>query len=655
MDLQFQNIAKYPFILLVGFIITYLLTPMIMRLARTMGIVDMPDSRRLHTTPTPRCGGLAVFIGFHAGCAAIFFLPWLPFYGTLSFKWWLHFLITSGILLGLGLLDDAFDIRPAVKLAGQIAVALLAFNFDMRVGKVMGMILPMPIDIVITVIWFIVIINAFNLIDGIDGLATGLGAIAAIGIAGSFVLRKMPGDTLVLFSFVGACAAFLRYNFHPAKVFLGDSGSMFIGFTLAAVAIGTSSKGTATAAIGVPLLAVGIPLFDTILAVWRRTVRQISPQDGKKDNGDVFHADMDHIHHRLIRSGLSYRAVASWLYAAGFILVAIGLLSMIFRSRAIGIYLVAFVTALYVIFKHLARVELKDSGNMIIDGLKRPPSRVLAVVLYPPLDAMFLIAAFTLTLLLEHNSLTIGEFKNLWIEQISAWVGLPFISLFFGRTYSRVWSKARISEYVQLMIILTGSILLTAGIFAIVYPYYYLHEIILRVVLYVGIAAPLIVGLRTLPRTVQDIMTWQYRHSIAQHHQTENTPEAPKPLNTLVYGTSHDCTLFLREQTYFTGDQRQKKRHIVGILDNDANLHDRLVHGYRVLGGTQHIDDITKKTRVDDIIITSISDPKVLEELVQIAKNKKLNLFEWKTQLTPTILHREDSSVERNVSSDDSY
>ncbi|MDA0989292.1 MAG: MraY family glycosyltransferase, partial [Verrucomicrobia bacterium] len=374
------NIKKYIFVFLVGFLVTLVVTAWVKRIAPRLGWMDIPDERRVHKSPTPRAGGIAVFLGFHAACAAIYLMPWSSFAGQLRASWWWHFLILSFILLVIGLVDDRKGIRPFVKLSGQIVVAVLAFAMDMQVGKILGFHLPPVLNLILTIVWFVAVINAFNLIDGIDGLASGLAIIAAFGLAGALAFRHLPGDTLVALALAASCLAFLRYNFHPATIFLGDSGSMFLGFTIAAIALATGSKDAAVATIVVPLLAVGVPVFDAGLAVWRRSARSLlQATDGATDSvhSRLFTADLDHIHHRLGRRGLSQPKIVTVLYMVGIALVAVGLLGMVFESHAIGIYILAFVGGTYVTVRHLARVELWDSGKILARGVHRPPNRVL--------------------------------------------------------------------------------------------------------------------------------------------------------------------------------------------------------------------------------------------------------------------------------------
>ncbi|MCB0361024.1 MAG: undecaprenyl/decaprenyl-phosphate alpha-N-acetylglucosaminyl 1-phosphate transferase, partial [Bdellovibrionales bacterium] len=248
--------------------------PLVARIAPLIGAIDQPGERRLNRRAVPRLGGVAVFIGFHLGCALIFLPNWSPFAGELDERWWFSFLPASAILMLLGAIDDIRELRPLAKLAGQLMVAILLFFADFRFGRVLGIPLPYEIDFIVSTLWYLTLINAFNLIDGLDGLAAGLACIGAMGIAGAMVLLRQPADALVLVSLIGACLAFLRFNFYPARIFLGDSGSMFLGLTFATIAVCTSTKGTTVAVFGISILAAGVPLLDTLLAIWRRSVRK---------------------------------------------------------------------------------------------------------------------------------------------------------------------------------------------------------------------------------------------------------------------------------------------------------------------------------------------------------------------------------------------
>ena len=189
---------------------------------------------------------------------------------------------------------------------------------------------------------------------------------------------------------IGACLAFLRYNFHPASIFLGDSGSMFIGFSLGAVALSSNVKGALVVSLAVPVLAAGVPALDTILAMWRRSARMLLRRSEGDSNGaaagraqGLMEADTDHLHHRLLRSGMSPGRAAMWFYAANGALIAVVLASMLFKSHVAAIYMMAFVAGFYVLVRHVAHVELWDTGQALLHGLKQPSRRVAVVLLYP--------------------------------------------------------------------------------------------------------------------------------------------------------------------------------------------------------------------------------------------------------------------------------
>lgn len=628
-----EGILKYPIVFLAGFIAAYLLTPMVRRLASACGLIDRPGIRHIHTRLVPRCG-ISVFIGFHIACAAIFLLPWKPFVGDLTPLWWWEFFILSSMLMALGLLDDLCDLAPLLKLAGQAIVAVIAYLFDMRVGRVLGIHLPAAADLAVTVLWFLAIINAFNLVDGIDGLATGLASIAALGLGGSFLFRHMPGDALIMFGLVGACLAFLRYNFQPASIFLGDSGSMFLGFTIASVAVSTGAKGTALASVVVPLLAVGIPIFDTFLAVWRRTVRHIL---GRNNGATVpvgetriFHGDTDHVHHRLVRSGLSHRAAATWLYLASLALLGVGLLSMIYHSHAVGIYIIAFLVASYVGVRHLARVEILDSGRAIVGGMRRPASRVIAVLTYLPADIMLLAGALAVAVYFSGQSLVTAGFKQVWFDSLPLWVGVPFVAMFLMKTYHRVWSRARLSEHVYLASGLLAGILLAAGLASMLQPFSNV-DLVRHILIYAGLAIPLITGIRAIPRAVEDAMII--------HGTGDAMLTTDEPTHTLVHGVEEACGLYLRRVGMESVTEGKPVR-VVGLLDPDRNLHGRYVFGYQVLGGLDQLSQLAEQHHVELLVLTEPVGDAVRKEALDAARECGIMVSEQRVSVE--ILNRDE-------------
>ncbi len=232
---MFDAIDKYLAVFLTALAVTYLLTPVVRSLANRLGAVDLPNERRPHKRPTARGGGLAVVLGVHVACLMGFFLPGLQPGGSLNLHWYQHFALASLVLLLVGIVDDVRGLPPWPKLMGQTLAAFLAALSGTRFGTLFGYALPWALDCALVVFWIVAVINAFNLIDGLDGLASGLAIISAVGLCGVLVLGAQAGNMLLLVALIGACLAFLRYNFHPASIFLGDTGSMFLGFVITQV------------------------------------------------------------------------------------------------------------------------------------------------------------------------------------------------------------------------------------------------------------------------------------------------------------------------------------------------------------------------------------------------------------------------------------
>lgn len=614
-------LGKYVFFFGAGFLCTYLLTPVFIWLGHRTGILDYPDKRRIHSVAVPRLGGIAVFTGFHLACAAFFLLPGMPApSGDLTAGWWRAFLPASSLLLIGGLADDISGIRWPVKLGLQISAGLALYGAGIHMGQIQGVPLPWHLDIALSVIWVVVFVNAFNLIDGIDGLATGLASVAAFGLAALAVLLQSPGDAVVLTGFLGACAAFLRFNFHPARIFLGDAGSMFLGFTLAAASLATSTKGTILATLGVPLLAVGIPVFDGMLAVWRRSARSLLIGDSGGSSASLASPDMEHIHHRLVKAGLTQRRVALVLYGLNLALVLLGLITMVHKSSATGIFLIAFVVGTYVVVRHLASVELWDSGAALLRGLSRPQNPVMVAILYPLVD----FAALTLSYLLAHKLTSAagdaGSLKWELLHSIPIWCGLPFIVLCLAGTYSRVWSRARISEYAMLVLAVLAGGVLGLGL-SIVGESSRLDNPLLLAIMFSGTASFFIAGVRAFPRIVQDLMTLYGSGGYGDRCT----------INTLVVGADLGCLLFLRNRSLSIGAEGFREK-VIGLVDDDRNLRKRIVHGYRVLGGWNEIPDIVRSHRIGQIILTENAAAERIKILADFCRAHGVVLRAWITR-----------------------
>jgi UDP-N-acetylmuramyl pentapeptide phosphotransferase/UDP-N-acetylglucosamine-1-phosphate transferase len=630
--MSFEAILKYPAIFLAGLLAAFLLTPVWRRLAPGWGFMDRPGDRKVHRQPVPRGGGLAVFIGFHAACAVVFLFPWKPFAGQLSIDWWFRFLPLSAGVVALGLLDDRFDLKPLVKLLVQIALGAAAYALGFRLQNLFGFALPGWVDVLATVFWFVALMNAFNLIDGVDGLATGIALIAAGGIGLSLVFRGAPGDVLLFLGLAGACLGFLRYNFYPASVFLGDAGSLFLGFTLAALSISTNSKASFMAGLGVPMLAVGVPLFDVVLAVWRRSMRRIlNHAAGGEGGAGIETADADHLHHRLLRRGFGQGQVAGFLYAATLLLVVVGLLASAFRDRALGILVLAFLLAAYTVVRHLAGIELHESGQVVLQGLARPVRRNRTLLFYLVGDLLIL----NLVLLAGHALLDLQDgvldmpLKAAWLKSAPVDLFIPFAVLLLFRSYSRVWYLARVSEYASTGLAVALGYAIAGGLHLLVarspgeawsLALYYL--------LLAGLAAPAVVLSRAALRVVQDLMQWRTRGP---------GTDAVAPARALVCGAGYRTTLFLR-QISFRAPARAPVE-VVGLVSEDAAITGHAVHGIRVVGTCHELPALIARHRADVVYLVEAVAAADFEELRRALNGLPVRLVRWDIVETDVPLH----------------
>jgi len=334
---------------LVSLLVAAIATPLVLKVALSRELYDLPGDRKVHTRPIPRLGGVAIVLAFFAPVTGLLLID--AGASTALTQSWPQVigLYVGGILIAaIGVFDDIKGANAVQKLIVQVGVAVLMFFLDYRIDAISdpfgdGAIVLGTFALPVTVLWFVGVINAVNLIDGLDGLASGIGLISVTVL---FALGVMSGNTIAaLFcaSLAGALGGFLIFNFNPARIFMGDTGSLFLGFVLAAFSISTSSKGSTTIALVVPVLALGLPIIDTLLAIGRR-VRKQRP---------IFSADQDHIHHKLLRAGLTHRQAVLTMYVVAVFLAGAALLLRVTSDLASGLVLIVVAVILFVLFRLL--------------------------------------------------------------------------------------------------------------------------------------------------------------------------------------------------------------------------------------------------------------------------------------------------------------
>ncbi len=295
-------------IMAVTFAVAYLATWVVRGAMRHLGIMDVPtaDSRKSHGRPVAYEGGLAIWVGIVSGLlVAMHFIPEL----------FLHLRAFEGILIGgslivaIGVADDIMDMRPILKLAAQLGVGALMYYYDFKIERISNpfgdqLVFWSGLSLAGTCLWYGLLINGINMIDGMDGLATGIVGISAITLGAIAWDLNTPFAVILCAILLASCLGFLPWNFSPATIFMGDAGSMLLGFMLASITLMSSSKAPALLALIIPMMAVGVPLFETVFAFTRRLLQGKHP----------FRADRRHLHHRFLALGFSERRTVLTFY-----------------------------------------------------------------------------------------------------------------------------------------------------------------------------------------------------------------------------------------------------------------------------------------------------------------------------------------------------
>ncbi len=312
----------------IAFLVAFAVTPLVRRLSGKIGAVDIPkDERRIHSKPIPTMGGLAIFAAF--AVAVLVLVPMERTYAAI--------LLGALVIVLTGILDDIFALRWWIKLFAQVGAGLVvALNgvviTEMANGDIQFGVWAVPF----TVLWIVAITNAINLLDGLDGLACGIIAISCVSllIVSSLYIDPQYGSVMtIIAALAGACFGFLPHNIHPAKIFMGDTGAMFIGFTFSVIAIQGFFKLNALVSFGVPFLVLGLPILDTLLAIVRRAAK----------GQHFFQPDRSHLHHKMMEWGFNHKQTVWLMYATS---AALGVAAVLFALRRFAAFTIVLLVAL---------------------------------------------------------------------------------------------------------------------------------------------------------------------------------------------------------------------------------------------------------------------------------------------------------------------
>ena len=362
-----EQAMPYFLVAVAAFLATYLCVPPVKLLARRLGAIDYPSKRRINTKPIPRLGGLAMFAGLCLALvveiAGIKLLGWPPIlipHPSMTINYPLLG-VAFLIIVITGAVDDVRSLSPKKKLLGQIVAACVAATAGLLIGNIVNPFIPgAEIDLgwfayPITVIYLVAFTNIINLIDGLDGLAAGISGIASLSMFSFAVLAGRLDAASFAIALFGACLAFLRYNFHPASIFMGDSGSLLLGFGLGTISLLNVSRTAALTSLIIPLIVAGVPILDTLSAIVRR----------KRAHVSIGQADKGHIHHRLIQEGYDQRQAVLLIYAWCLLLsLGAALINQVAIEARIAIFLALLAcSAIFAARLHLFEPVLRHHYN----------------------------------------------------------------------------------------------------------------------------------------------------------------------------------------------------------------------------------------------------------------------------------------------------
>ncbi len=568
-----------------------LLTPLVRLLAFRLGAVVAPRKDRWHTTETPVLGGVALYCSF-----TIIFISTYGFSGTM-----LPLLICSTLIFLLGLYDDLRGLSPQVKFTGQIAIAAMLIGM----GTVIE-IIPWPVVAYpLTFLWIVGLTNAFNLIDNMDGLSAGIAAISSMAL---FVFSLPSGDEQVAFLsivFAGACIGFLFYNFNPARIFMGDCGSMFLGFSLAAMSIAGTWKHASSLFVTLllPVMILGIPIFDTaFVSVTRKLRGQPISQGGK-----------DHISHRLVALGFSERKTVLILYA---ISACIGLGTLFFSEiNPVVFAVLALVCSIglfyfgmflgYAETRDPAPQRMTDAAAWKVKALLVNTQRFAEIFI----DLVLIVVSYFAAYLIRFEG-GLPELQfDYFIKTLPVVVGIKIAVFYYFGLYQAMWRHVGVRDFVGILKSVFISSLLVVTIILMYARFQYFSRTVFVVD---GMLCLLLIsGSHFFLRILREYL--------------ESQPVSGKKV--LIVGAGDAGEMALREIRNNPG----LKYYVAGFIDDDPYKQRRRIHDVRVLGTIDDIGAVSRETGALEalIAIPSLSD----ERLGQVQKACEQNNIVCRTFL----------------------
>jgi len=616
---------KYLILFIVTGVFSFILTPLARSAAFKLGAIDLPGKRKVHSKPTPRLGGFPIFIAFHlvlllSSQFEFFFFP-PNFFKEINFGW---LFAASAIVFGLGAVDDFRKLPPGIKFLFQAIAGLMAALTCCKIEVIslpFGSVSLGIWSIPATVFWIVAITNAINLLDGLDGLAGGTSLIVCFAIFGISLFNQHIGVALVSIILAGGILGFLRYNFHPASIFLGDSGAYFLGFILSIFSLISSVKGTTTIAILLPILALGLPIIDTVLSMLRRLLKSfhIVEVDEEKNlvkfffrNGwSMFKADRGHIHHRLLQIGFTHRKAVIFLYVISVILGALAFSSAYFKNINYALFLTAIVIGFGIGVMKLGYAEIQVLSKGALLPLFELPivnQRILRVFV----DMAIISFSYYVAMMLRFEGEFSPQAKDYYLSTLPLVLVMRIICFHFNGLYKGAWRYMGVEDMISVLkAVVLGCMISTLVLWMIPGLGIMSWSVI---VIDFNLLLLLVIGVRG-------------SYKILAYFNVSLDPQGRQ---VLIYGVGREGVDALKELT----DSPSLGLSPIGFIDDDDRNRGKKIKGYPVLGTLDSLESLLEKHSITEIIVSGEDLPKEkLDHLSQICQVRGITLHRFQKSL----------------------
>ena len=582
-------------------LLTMALTPLAARCGIRIGALDAPGPRKVHTRPVPRTGGVAVVLAVMIVLALLRARVW-PGMPALPEG------LTLGMVLGIipifaaSLYDDIRPLAPWPRFAAQVLGACIAIAFGVHLGDsvhLFGETLYLKgLAIPLTILWIVAITNAFNIVDGLDGLSAGLALISAASMAALAIVSANTTLAVIAFLLVGALIGFLPFNLYPARVFLGDCGAASIGFCLACLALPGGLTLPASMAVVVPLLAMGVPLVETLLSIARRFLAH--------GFGGVLKADAEHIHHRLLQLGFDHRRAVLVLYGAAILLAGAGIASLLVTDANAAILLATLFAAAFIGVGRLGYDEFALLRSGVV--LRFYDAPVLRLALFRVfVDFGLVLLAWYGALVLKYDDVGLQVHGQMFLNALTLILPWSVIVFWAFRMYHRSWRFASIGDVVDSTM---AAVLCGFGAFVL---NRFVLDVHASITLFLTFTALLLVVLGTARSSFR----------VLAHFTERNRPRGKR---MAIYGAGA-CGLVALRELRSNGTLGVQ---VIGFIDDDPSKAGRRVAGCPVLGGIDGAGELARKHRLDGVVIaTDKLKPENLQTALQTSSHLDLELLRF--------------------------